>query len=183
MNIPNALTVLRIALVPTYMVLLYKNTVCGNILATCFFVLASFTDLLDGYIARKYKLVTNFGKVMDPAADKIMVTAAMVVLVDLDRLAAWIVVVMLFRDFAVGALRDVASSQGTIIAAGIWGKLKTTLQMVALSLIILQLEIPVLPVISLNTHLLGTVVMYVALVASIFSGIIYFRQYIGIMRR
>lgn len=191
LNVPNILTITRILLIPVYMCAMYWKHEYASQVACILFVVAAVTDMLDGKIARKYGLITNFGKVMDPVADKIMVTAAMVVLVDLHHLAAWIVILMLFRDFAVGALRDLAASQGTIIAAGIWGKLKTVLQMVALGMIIFYDKILIYPrfglsnggvsvssgTIYLPVYELGMVVMYVALVASVFSGVMYFKQY------
>ncbi len=178
MNIPNALTILRMLLVPTYCYFMYAGFAYASIWAAILFGLAALTDLADGYIARKYNLITNFGKVMDPVADKIMVAAAMIVLVDLHRLAAWIVIVMLFRDFAVGALRDVAASKGDIIAAGIWGKLKTALQMTALSMIIFYEDLLFLP-----TYTVGMIVMYFALAASIYSGVVYFQQYMKVFKK
>ena len=178
MNIPNFLTIIRIVLVPVYCVLMYANFPGATIWAAILFTIAALTDLADGYIARKYGLITDFGKVMDPVADKIMVTAAMVVLVDLHRLAAWIVITMLFRDFAVGALRDVAASKGNIIAAGIWGKIKTALQMIALGMIIFYVDL-----FSMPTYTIGMIVMYVALAASIYSGIVYFKQYMNVFKK
>ena len=178
MNVPNILTIIRIILVPVYCVLMYASFPGATIWACALFTLAALTDMADGKIARKYNLITDFGKVMDPVADKIMVTAAMVVLVDLHRLAAWIVILMLFRDFAVGALRDVAASKGNIIAAGIWGKLKTALQMVSLAMIIFYVNIFFIP-----TYKLGMIIMYVALAASIWSGILYFKQYMAIFSK
>ena len=194
-HLPNTLTILRIVLIPTYMAAMYAKGTYTNQLACLLFVIAASTDWLDGYLARKYKLVTNFGKILDPVADKIMVAAAMIVLVDIHRLAAWIVILMLFRDFAVGALRDLAASQGTIIAAGIWGKLKTVLQMVSLSLLIFYDNLIIWPLsrfgiyltdgisvtgfISIPFYDIGMVLMYIALVASIFSGVIYFKQFYG----
>jgi CDP-diacylglycerol--glycerol-3-phosphate 3-phosphatidyltransferase/cardiolipin synthase len=179
-------------LIPTYMVAMYATGKYMNQIACLFFVLAASTDWLDGYIARKYNLVSNMGKVLDPVADKIMVAAAMIVLVDLDRLATWIVVLMFFRDFAVGALRDLAASQGTIIAAGIWGKLKTVLQMIAIGALIFYDSFVLWPLSAMgvatsginisNTvifpaYALGTWVMYAALAISLFSGAVYFKQY------
>ncbi|MDR2869475.1 MAG: CDP-diacylglycerol--glycerol-3-phosphate 3-phosphatidyltransferase, partial [Deferribacteraceae bacterium] len=196
MNVPNLLTIARLVMIPAYMYFMYRSgTPYANQLACFFFVLASVTDFLDGYIARKYKLITNFGKVMDPIADKIMVAAAMIVLAEVGRLEAWIIVLMLFRDFVVGGLRDIAAAQGTIIAAGVWGKLKTILQMVALSLMIFYDDLVIWPlsyystlfsggdisvmsgIIAIPIFGLGVVLIYLALIASIFSGVMYYLQY------
>ncbi|MDR2400699.1 MAG: CDP-diacylglycerol--glycerol-3-phosphate 3-phosphatidyltransferase [Deferribacteraceae bacterium] len=197
-HIPNAITILRILLVPLCMYLMYSEYPYAFIFATFFFIVASVTDILDGYIARKYKLVSNIGKVLDPVADKIIVTAAMVVLVDLDLVPAWLVVLMLFRDFAVGALRDVASASGTIIAAGFWGKMKTIFQMVALSCIIFNHDLPVFPPFGINRYPDGSIyivssfalpvyeigmgILYVSLALSIYSGIIYFKNFVHGMK-
>jgi CDP-diacylglycerol--glycerol-3-phosphate 3-phosphatidyltransferase/cardiolipin synthase len=180
---------------------MYTKFPYANQIACFFFVLASITDFLDGYIARKYKLVTDFGKVMDPIADKIMVAAAMIVLAEVGRLESWIVVVMLFRDFVVGGLRDLAAAKGTIIAAGIWGKLKTIFQMVALSLMIFYDDLVLWPfsyhgvhffdgTLSFNASLfalpifyMSVVLIYIALALSIFSGVMYYRQYMKMFHK
>ena len=191
LNVPNLITSLRILLVPTYLWAMYANFAYSNQLACLFFIIAGSTDMLDGYIARKYGQVTNFGKIIDPVADKIMVTAAMIALVSLQHLPGWIVILMLFRDFSVGALRDIAAQQGTIIAAGFWGKLKTVLQMTSLGFIIFYDKFILWPLpywgvrkltlsadyISIPVFEIGMILMYIALAASIFSCVIYFKQY------
>jgi CDP-diacylglycerol--glycerol-3-phosphate 3-phosphatidyltransferase len=192
-NVPNILTVFRILMVPAYLVVLYSGIKQANQLAWTLFAIAALTDILDGYVARKYKLVTNLGKIMDPIADKIMVTAAMVALVELGRLDGWIVVVMLFRDFSVDALRSMVASKGVIIAAGAWGKAKTLLQVFAVGWMILYDSIILWPLsklfhyipygadttgyIVMPSYFLGSVFIYISLVASVYSGILYFRQY------
>lgn len=198
LNVPNILSILRILLVPGYMVFMYLKWSYANQIAWLFFVVAAFTDMLDGHIARKYGQITNIGKVIDPVADKIMVTAAMIVLVELGKLEAWIVVLMLFRDFAVGALRDLSASQGTIIAAGIWGKLKTVLQMVAIGFMVFYDTVVIYPLSSIGVipyggvlpegalyipcFTIGYVLIYIALIASVYSGIVYFMQYSKVLR-
>ena len=192
-NIPNVITILRVLLVPAYLWAMYAHFAYANQLACLLFIIAGLTDLLDGYIARKYGQVTNLGKVIDPVADKIMVAAAMIALVSLQHLAGWIVILMLFRDFAVGALRDVVAQQGTIIAAGFWGKLKTVLQMISLGFLIFcdslviwpfstfgvtdRLAVPVDNMLVLPVFEIGMILMYIALAASIFSCVIYYKQY------
>jgi CDP-diacylglycerol--glycerol-3-phosphate 3-phosphatidyltransferase len=135
MNLPNKLTLLRIALIPIFIVVLMN----GYYTASAFiFIIASLTDALDGYIARKHHLITNFGKIMDPLADKLLVTAAFVCLVQLGDVAAWMVIVILARELTITGLRAVAASEGIVIAAANSGKLKTVLQMLAVIALLFQ---------------------------------------------
>ena len=135
MNLPNKLTVLRILFVPIFIWIYIK----GNFyVATGIFILASITDMFDGEIARKKGLVTNFGKIMDPLADKILVISAFVLLVEEKQVASWMLIVILAREFAVSGLRTVAASEGIVIAAGMSGKIKTVLQMIAVPLLMLH---------------------------------------------
>ena len=139
MNTPNKLTLLRIVLVPVFVVVLYLNFPYNNLVALAVFVLASLTDLLDGKIARKYHLVTDFGKFMDPIADKLLVTAALLVFVDWHMMPAWVAIVVIAREFIVSALRLVAASNGRVIAAGWSGKVKTASTMVCICVMLLGL--------------------------------------------
>jgi CDP-diacylglycerol--glycerol-3-phosphate 3-phosphatidyltransferase len=135
MNLPNALTIMRVLLIPFFIVFLLNGhwyTAAG------IFIVASATDALDGHIARKKNLVTDFGKLMDPLADKLLVVSALVCLVELGTIAGWMVIVILAREFAITGLRSVAASSGKVIAAGLSGKLKTVAQMVAIILILLK---------------------------------------------
>ncbi len=168
MNLPNKLTVARVCMVPLFMVALMLNTEVSRVVATVIFALASFTDMLDGKIARKYNLITNFGKLMDPLADKILTAAAMVCLVELGDLAAWIVVIILFREYAITGLRSVAASENIVVAANIWGKVKTVCQMIALMLLMLKPQIVALCGVNL-----GLILMYVALLLTVYSGVDY----------
>ena len=138
----------------------------GNIAAAAIFILASITDFLDGKIARKYNLVTNFGKFMDPLADKLLVCSAMICLIQTGQLAAWIVVIIIAREFIISGFRLIASDNGVVIAASYWGKFKTTFQM--LMVIVLILNIP-------NSFfaVLGTVLTYIALALTVVSLIDY----------
>ncbi|HZK61699.1 MAG TPA: CDP-diacylglycerol--glycerol-3-phosphate 3-phosphatidyltransferase [Anaerovoracaceae bacterium] len=135
MNLPNKLTVARVIAVPIFIVVFILGY---HYTAAIIFIAASFTDYLDGKIARKYNLVTNFGKIMDPLADKILVISALVCLVDSGQVAAWMLIVILAREFTVTGLRTVAAAQGIVIAAGMTGKIKTVLQMIAVPLLIIQ---------------------------------------------
>jgi CDP-diacylglycerol--glycerol-3-phosphate 3-phosphatidyltransferase len=132
LNVPNFLTVLRILLVPVIVVALLAETPNGDTLAAVVFAVAAFTDGLDGYIARSRGSVTTFGKLMDPIADKLLIIAPLVLLVSVDRIAAWVAMVIIAREFAVTALRMVAAERGVVIAAGPLGKLKTILQVAAI---------------------------------------------------
>jgi CDP-diacylglycerol--glycerol-3-phosphate 3-phosphatidyltransferase len=128
LTVPNLLTVFRILLVPVLIAALLSGLESGDLLAAIVFVVASFTDALDGWIARRNKLVTTFGKLMDPLADKLLVTAALVSLVSLDRVAAWVAMVIIAREFAVTGLRQLAMEHGEVIPASSWGKFKTAAQ-------------------------------------------------------
>lgn len=143
MNLPNKLTILRICMIPFFVVvLLYKGgeSQALRIAADILFIVASLTDLLDGKIARKYNLVTNFGKFMDPLADKLLVCSALICLIELGQVPAWVVIIIISREFIISGFRLVASDNGVVIAASYWGKFKTVFQMTAVILLILNLE-------------------------------------------
>ena len=149
MNLPNKLTVLRVILIPFFVAaLLWENgeNYSMRIAAALIFIVASLTDMLDGKIARKYNLVTNFGKFMDPLADKLLVCAALICLIQLNQLPAWMVIIIISREFIISGFRLVASDNGVVIAASCWGKFKTTFQMIAVILLIFN--IPALAVIT-----------------------------------
>ena len=131
MNAPNALTVLRILCVPVLVVALLDETPDGDVIAAVVFALAALTDGLDGYIARRRREITTFGKLMDPLADKLLIVAALISLVSLDRLAAWVAMVIITRELAVTGLRTLAAEQGVVLAASWLGKAKTGLQVAA----------------------------------------------------
>jgi CDP-diacylglycerol--glycerol-3-phosphate 3-phosphatidyltransferase len=139
LNLPNVLTVLRILLVPVLVAALLQEAGGGDTLAAIIFVLASFTDALDGWIARRQKNVTTFGKLMDPLADKLLVTAALVSLVSLDRVSAWVAMVIIAREFAVTGLRQLAMEHGDVIPASLWGKVKTVFQ-IAMVLVLITVD-------------------------------------------
>ena len=144
MNLPNKLTVLRVLLIPFFVAAVLfdeGDSQMFRYLAASIFIVASLTDLLDGKIARKYNLVTNFGKFMDPLADKLLVCAALVCLVELEQLPAWMVIVIVSREFIISGFRLVAAEQGIVIAASYWGKFKTTFQMIAIILMIVDLKV------------------------------------------
>ena len=142
LNLPNVLTLLRILLVPVLVAALVQEGGGGDKLAAAVFVLASITDALDGWIARRQKSVSTFGKLMDPLADKLLVTAALVSLVSLDRLSAWVAMVIIAREFAVTGLRQLAMEHGEVIHASAWGKIKTAAQIAMVLALILVDDSP-----------------------------------------
>lgn len=164
LNLPNALTVLRILLVPVVVVALLDETPNGDAIAAAVFALAALTDGLDGYIARSRGAITTFGKLMDPIADKLLVTAALVALVSLQRLEAWVAMVIITREFAVTGLRGVAAERGMVIQASWLGKVKTILQIGAVIALIAAHPAP----------LAVDLLVYVAVAATVVSGIDYF---------
>ncbi|WP_372790981.1 CDP-diacylglycerol--glycerol-3-phosphate 3-phosphatidyltransferase [Paraconexibacter sp.] len=171
MNLPNVLTVVRILLVPALVVALLAETGRGDIIAAAVFALASLTDMADGYIARARGQITTFGKLMDPVADKLLVIAALISLVSLDRLAAWVAMVIIAREFAVTATRFAATQQGVVIAANWWGKAKTIVQVQAIFFLIAM---------GTPTPLWVEIWVYVAVAITVASGIDYF---FGLRRR
>lgn len=142
MNLPNKLTIVRgILIIPFVIVILNPDFFhYANLIAAAIFMIASITDWLDGKIARKYHLITNFGKFMDPLADKLLVGAAMICLVETGQLAAWIVVVIISREFIISGFRLIASDNHIVIAASYWGKFKTVFQMIMILMLILDIE-------------------------------------------
>lgn len=140
MNLPNKLTILRVLMIPFFVLFALVDLIPGysKYIAVALFVTASLTDLLDGKIARKYNMVTNFGKFMDPLADKLLVCAALICLVSTDRLPAWMVIVIISREFIISGFRLVASDNGVVIAASYWGKFKTTFQMLMIIVLLLD---------------------------------------------
>lgn len=146
MNLPNKLTMFRVILIPFFVVfLLVEITAVDKWIALAIFIIASLTDFLDGQIARKYNLVTNFGKFMDPLADKLLVCSALICLVALERIPAWMVIVIIAREFIISGFRLVASDNGVVIAASYWGKFKTTFQIIMICLMIADLEAQQIP--------------------------------------
>ena len=168
MNLPNKLTIMRVILIPFFVFFLLSPyfPAYGNYIAVAIFIVASLTDMLDGKIASKYNLVTYYGKFMDPLADKLLVCSAMICLIELDRLAAWIVIVIIAREFIISGFRLVASDNGVVIAASYWGKFKTTFQMLMVIVLILDIQMPFF-------QILGTVLTYVALILTVVSLIDY----------
>ena len=169
MNLPNKLTTLRVILIPFFVFFLLwqgGENRTFRIISLVIFIVASLTDLLDGKIARKYNLVTNFGKFMDPLADKLLVCSALICLIELNQLPAWMVIVIISREFIISGFRLVASDNGVVIAASYWGKFKTTFQMVMIIMLILNYENNIY-------QLCAVAVTYIALILTIISLIDY----------
>ncbi len=175
MNLPNKLTVLRVILVPFFVafLLLSKSSESLKWIALVLFIAASLTDLLDGKIARKYNLVTTFGKFMDPLADKVLTISGMICLIELGRIPSWIVVIIVAREFIISGFRLIATEHGIVIAANYWGKFKTTFQMIMIILMIVNL-----PALSMVTN----IVMWIALALTIISLITYIQQNMDVVR-
>ncbi len=162
MNLPNKLTIARVIMIPFFVFFLLTQAggSAGKWIALGIFIAASLTDLLDGYIARKYDLVTNFGKFMDPLADKLLVCSALICLVAKQHLAAWMAIVIISREFIISGFRLVASDNGKVIAASYWGKFKTTFQMLMVCLMIADIA---------PLSLLTQIVMWIALILTVIS--------------
>ena len=174
MNIPNQLTILRVLMVPAFIAcLLYipNPIVCGFVTAGVF-LLTSLTDMLDGKIARKYNLVTNFGKFMDPIADKLLVCSALICLVEQGSLAAWMVIIIIGREFIISGFRLVASDNGVVIAASYWGKWKTVFQMISVILLIVNVE---------ALSMITNIALWIALALTVISLVDYIVKNIGIL--
>ena len=189
MNLPNKLTIFRVILIVPFVILLlgsangwgWFNAIFGGIMeyidyiAVAIFIIASFTDMLDGKIARKYNLVTNFGKFMDPLADKLLVCSALICLVEMGRLPAWIVIIIIAREFIISGFRLVASDNGIVIAASYWGKFKTVSQMIMVVLLLLNIGHPFFVILS-------TVFVWIAVILTVVSLVDYVVKNIGVLK-
>jgi CDP-diacylglycerol--glycerol-3-phosphate 3-phosphatidyltransferase len=178
MNLPNKLTLFRVILIIPFVILLLGGRMLPAIsaysdyIALVIFIIASLTDLLDGKIARKYNLVTNFGKFMDPLADKLLVCSALICLIDMGRIPAWIVIIIISREFIISGFRLIAADNHVVIAASYWGKFKTTFQMIMVCLMIANISV---------LSLLTTVVMWVALALTVISLVDYIVKNKGVI--
>ena len=175
MNLPNKLTVLRVIMIPFFVVMLMLDGGANQMyryIAAAIFIIASFTDFLDGSIARKYGLVTNFGKFMDPLADKLLVCSALICLIELGQLPAWMVLIIISREFIISGFRLVASDNGVVIAASYWGKWKTVFQMISVILLIVNVE---------ALSMLTNIALWIALALTVISLVDYIVKNIGIL--
>ncbi len=176
MNLPNKLTLLRVCMIPFFVVFMLTDFAgaASKWIALAIFILASMTDWLDGYLARKNHLVTNFGKFMDPLADKLLVCAAMICLIEMDRLAAWMVIIIISREFIISGFRLIASDNGVVIAASYWGKFKTVFQMLMIILLIADIQ-------NGAVQMITTVCVWIALILTVVSLIDYLIQNKGVL--
>lgn len=183
MNLPNKLTTFRVILIPFFVFFLLAPYFegYGNYIALVIFIVASLTDFLDGKIARKYNLVTNFGKFMDPLADKMLVSSAFICLVAQNKIAAWIVIVIIAREFVISGFRLVASDSGVVIAASYWGKFKTNFQMFAIILLVLNLG-ENFPAYAGGIHIAEQILIYIALILTIVSLVDYLAKNIDVLK-
>ena len=182
LNIANQLTIVRIVAIPLYLLVLYINKDWSNVAATIIFILAGVSDFLDGYIARKYNMITDLGKILDPIADKILVIVAMLILVEAGRMPAWIPAIVVIREFIVSGYRLVAvEKSGKVIAASIWGKIKTCTQMIGITLAFIDVNsfgaiftgnLAGFPFV---LNLCTTLLLSISVIATIFSGIDYLK--------
>ncbi|MDR2889273.1 MAG: CDP-diacylglycerol--glycerol-3-phosphate 3-phosphatidyltransferase [Lachnospiraceae bacterium] len=187
MNLPNKLTILRMMMIPFFVVFLFFSEIAAGLgvkpptglalyhdyIALGIFIIASLTDLLDGMIARKYNLVTNFGKFMDPLADKLLVCSALICLIELGRIGSWMVIIIIAREFIISGFRLVAADNGVVIAASYWGKFKTTFQMAMVCLMIANIE---------ALTVVTTVVSWIALLLTVVSLVDYLVKNRGVMK-
>ena len=167
-NLPNAITLLRIGILPVLFLILLEPGEAMSLAISILFILVALTDLLDGYVARRYNIVTRIGKLLDPIADKIIMSAALVLLIPVGRAPAWVVALMVMRDFAVDGLRSMAAAEGHVIEASDLGKYKTFCQIIAVSALIIHY-----PIYGIDPGIIGTMFLYVALVLSLWSGFDY----------
>ena len=178
MNLPNKLTILRVCMIPFFVAALLwdeGDSQTMRVIADVIFIAASLTDMLDGKIARKYNLVTNFGKFMDPLADKLLVCSALICLIELEQLPAWVVIIIISREFIISGFRLVASDNGVVIAASYWGKFKTVFQMAMIIVLIADLG-GVFDVI-------GTVLIWLSLVLTVVSLVDYVAKNVQVLTK
>jgi CDP-diacylglycerol--glycerol-3-phosphate 3-phosphatidyltransferase len=168
LNFPNTITLLRVTVIPVLFFLLLSPGRTGSLIIAGLFILAALTDLLDGYLARKYGIVTAMGKFLDPIADKLIVNTAMILMIPIGRISAWIVAIIIIRDFVVDGIRAISQSEGFVIQASRLGKRKTLCQVFAVSALMIHY-----PFLGADAHVVGTVILYIALVLSVSSGIDY----------
>ncbi len=171
MNLPNKLTIFRVILIPFFVFFLLSkpDDFIFRMIALSIFIVASLTDMLDGKIARKYNLITNFGKFADPLADKLLVCSAMICLIETGQIPSWVVIIIIAREFIISGFRLIASDKGVVIAANYFGKFKTVFQMLMVIVMVANLNIP-------HWTLIGNILMYVALFLTILSLVVYMYQ-------
>ena len=171
-NLPNTITLLRISIVPFLFILLLEPGEFWSLILAILFVVASITDVFDGYFARKYNLITTMGKFLDPIADKLIINTAMILMIPIGRIPAWIVAITIIRDLIIDVIRSIASSEGYYIQASILGKQKTLAQNIAVTALMINFSI-----FGINAHDVGMVILCIALFLTIYSGVDYFIKF------
>lgn len=174
MNLPNLITLLRIFLIPVFILVFLTPTEPRSVAAAVIFMIASLTDLMDGYLARRWEQITKLGKFLDPIADKFLILAALILLVDFHRVSSWIAIVIIGRELAVTGLRAIASSSGIVIAADDAGKYKMVIQTISIVLLILEYKIG-----SFSFHVWGTFLLWISMILAILSGVQYFMRFLS----
>jgi len=181
LNLPNILTMFRFLVIPILVVMVSSDRVVVNLIAAVLFLVASLTDIVDGYVARKYNIVTNMGKILDPLADKLMVLIVLIMLIPLGRVPAWVVALIVFRETAVTSLRAVAAADGIVISASPLGKFKNMFQVIFTLFLIMYHEflIPITSTFSfiLDFYTSGMILMWIALFLTLWSGADYFVKF------
>jgi CDP-diacylglycerol--glycerol-3-phosphate 3-phosphatidyltransferase len=172
LNFPNQITMFRISIIPVLFFLLLSPGETGSLVIATLFVIAALTDLLDGYLARKYEIVTAMGKFLDPIADKLIINTAMILMIPIGRISAWIVAIIIIRDFIVDGIRAIASTEDVVIQASSLGKQKTLCQIFAVTALMIHY-----PFLGADAHVIGTFILYLALVLSVYSGVDYFMKF------
>ncbi|MCR5640573.1 MAG: CDP-diacylglycerol--glycerol-3-phosphate 3-phosphatidyltransferase [Lachnospiraceae bacterium] len=177
MNLPNKLTIFRVILIPFFVavLLIWPEDATMRLVADAIFIVASLTDMLDGKIARKYNLVTNFGKFMDPLADKLLVCSAMICLIATNQLPAWVVIIIISREFIISGFRLIASDNNVVIAANYWGKFKTVFQMLMIIVMVANFAFP-------WWQMFGVILMWIALALTVISLVIYIYDNRGVLK-
>ncbi len=184
LNTPNAITLVRIAMIPVFLYFTWAESKVNSFTAGIIYAVTGTTDFLDGWVARKTGRVTVIGKFLDPLADKLIVMAALVMLVHLGRVAAWVVIVIMAREFMVTGLRTIAMSEGIVIAAGQEGKHKTAFQVAAITFLMIHYTYPIDGIVigfDLDANRVGTWLLYVSLVLAVWSAVIYFRDFVRVV--
>lgn len=177
-NLPNALTLARVAMIPVVVAMMHYDTRSSSIWAAILFIVAGITDVVDGYLARRYKVTSTLGAFLDPLADKLLVMAVLVMLVPLGRIPAWVVIVLLGRELSITGLRGIASAEGMIIKASILGKFKTAYQMTGLSFLLFHY-----PILGVDCHVVGTWLILIATGLSLYSAVDYVLAFIRYHRQ
>ena len=179
-NLPNLITMGRVVLIPLVLLFIDNFNPLRSFIASLLYLLAAAGDFLDGYLARKRGEVSTLGKFLDPLADKLLVTSVLVFMLALGRVEAWLVVVIIARDFVVNGLRSIASAQGMVIAASDGGKIKTALQLVSIMMLLIYFRYPALGTsITVDYHRAGLILLYVSTVVSVFSAVQYIRHFLA----